>query len=63
LGPDTTELGIRVRLRGGPVTSGVLRGENAPFQLFGDTMGTTARVETTGAQSKIYIVNRRQPSS
>eukprot|EP00977_Amphora_coffeiformis_P022504 scaffold10917_cov155-Amphora_coffeaeformis.AAC.5 len=35
LGPDTTELGIRIGIHSGPVTAGVLRGERARFQLFG----------------------------
>jgi class 3 adenylate cyclase len=55
LGPDTSELGIRIGLHSGPVTAGVLRGEKARFQLFGDTMNTTARVETTGMKNKIHI--------
>ena len=42
LGPDTEDLGLRVGLHSGPVTAGVLRGERARFQLFGDTMNTTA---------------------
>ena len=37
LGPDTYELGLRIGLHSGPVTAGVLRGERARFQLFGDT--------------------------
>ena len=36
LGPDTSTLGIRIGLHSGPVTAGVLRGERARFQLFGD---------------------------
>lgn len=36
LGPDTAFLGIRIGLHSGPVTAGVLRGERARFQLFGD---------------------------
>lgn len=42
LGPDTEDLGLRIGLHSGPVTAGVLRGERARFQLFGDTMNTTA---------------------
>lgn len=38
LGPDTADLTFRIGLHSGPVTAGVLRGQNARFQLFGDTM-------------------------
>ena len=55
LGPDTGELGLRVGLHSGPVTAGVLRGERARFQLFGDTMNTAARMEQTGLKNKIQI--------
>ena len=40
LGPGTADLGVRIGLHSGPVTAGVLRGEKARFQLFGDTMNT-----------------------
>jgi len=40
LGPDTGDLTMRFGLHSGPVTAGVLRGERARFQLFGDTMNT-----------------------
>ncbi|KAL7573558.1 hypothetical protein ACA910_008696 [Epithemia clementina (nom. ined.)] len=55
LGPDTGELGIRIGLHSGPVTAGVLRGDRARFQLFGDTMNTTARIETTGQRNRIHM--------
>jgi class 3 adenylate cyclase len=55
LGPDTGELGLRVGLHSGPVTAGVLRGEKARFQLFGDSMNTTARIETNGKTNKIHV--------
>lgn len=42
LGPDTGELTMRFGLHSGPVTAGVLRGERARFQLFGDTVNTGA---------------------
>lgn len=38
LGPDTADLALRIGVHSGPVTAGVLRGERARFQLFGDTM-------------------------
>lgn len=55
LGPDTGELSMRFGLHSGPVTAGVLRGERARFQLFGDTVNTAARMESNGARAKIHI--------
>jgi hypothetical protein len=46
---------MRIGLHSGPVTAGVLRGEKSRFQLFGDTVNTAARIESTGARSKIHI--------
>jgi class 3 adenylate cyclase len=40
LGPDTTELGLRIGLHSGPVVAGVLRGDKSRFQLFGDTVSS-----------------------
>jgi class 3 adenylate cyclase len=55
LGPDTGDLSLRVGLHSGPVTAGVLRGEKSRFQLFGDTVNTAARVESTGQRNRIHI--------
>ena len=55
LGPGTTDLAMRFGLHSGPVTAGVLRGEKARFQLFGDTMNTAARMESTGERNRVQI--------
>jgi hypothetical protein len=46
---------IRVGLHSGPVTSGVLRSERSRFQLFGDTVNVTARMEETSVLDRIQI--------
>jgi class 3 adenylate cyclase len=54
LGPDTRDLKLRVGLHSGPVTAGVLRGQKARFQLFGDTVNTAARMESLGVPERIH---------
>jgi class 3 adenylate cyclase len=55
LGPGTAELALRIGIHSGPVIAGVLRGEKSRFQLFGDTMNTAARMESTGMKNKIQL--------
>mmetsp|Transcript_15183 Transcript_15183/g.37249 ORF Transcript_15183/g.37249 Transcript_15183/m.37249 type:complete len:1173 (+) Transcript_15183:65-3583(+) len=55
LGPDTADLDLRVGIHSGQVTAGVLRGERSRFQLFGDTMNTAARMESSGERNRIQL--------
>ena len=55
LGPSTTDLGMRIGLHSGSVTAGVLRTNRARFQLFGDTVNTASRMETTGEKNRIHV--------
>lgn len=43
------------RLNSGSVTGGVLRGQKGRFQLFGDVMNTTSRMESNGVKGRIHV--------
>ena len=55
LGPDTSTLQMRFGIHSGSVTAGVLRGQRARFQLFGDTMNKASRIETSGKPGCIHL--------
>jgi class 3 adenylate cyclase len=55
LGAETRELKLRIGIHSGPVIAGVLRGEKSRFQLFGDSINTAARIETSGVGGSIHL--------
>jgi len=50
-----SKLKIRIGIHSGPVTAGVLRGNKARFDLFGDTINTASRIESTGEPGRIHL--------
>uniref|UniRef100_A0A7S2UU20 Guanylate cyclase domain-containing protein n=1 Tax=Attheya septentrionalis TaxID=420275 RepID=A0A7S2UU20_9STRA len=48
-------LQLRIGIHSGPVTAGILRGRKSRFELYGDTINTASRMESTGAPTRIQV--------
>ena len=52
---DTAKLDMRFGIHSGATTAGILRGMKSRFELFGDTINTASRMESTGVGGKIQV--------
>ena len=57
--PDTAEMGLRIGLHSGAITAGILRGDRARFQLFGDTVNTTTQVLEKGTERNEILLSQQ----
>ena len=55
LGPETSDLQLRIGLASGPVTGGVLQRDKSIFQLFGSTVSMATRMEQTSEPGRVHL--------
>lgn len=53
--PLGNEVHVRIGMHCGPVIAGVIGGERALFDIWGDTVNIASRMETTGSADKIQV--------
>jgi class 3 adenylate cyclase len=46
---------LRVGIHAGPACSGLIGGSNPRFNVFGDTMNTASRLESTGVPGRVHV--------
>jgi class 3 adenylate cyclase len=55
LGPETSDLSLRIGIHSGSTTAGVLRGEKSRFQLFGLTLNIAEQMKHKCVPGRIHI--------
>ena len=50
-----TGMQMRIGIHSGPITAGVLRTEKGRFQMFGDSMNTASRMESSGQPGRVQV--------
>ena len=55
VGVGVTGMQMRIGIHSGPITAGVLRTEKGRFQMFGDSMNTASRMESSGQPGRVQV--------